>query len=160
MTLGLVDSALFRKTCARYATGIAVVALAGAGGQPYGLTVNSFTSVSLEPPLILVCIDLACTALARFAAGAPMTVNVLGAEQREISVQFARSCGDRFEGVAWRGGEAGAPILDGVLGVLETRITEVVPAGDHVIVLAEVLQAGYREGSPLIYFNSSYRVLS
>jgi flavin reductase (DIM6/NTAB) family NADH-FMN oxidoreductase RutF len=159
MPLPAIEQQLFRRVCGKFATGITVLTLCDRNGAPHGMTVNSFTSVSLDPPIILVCIDLKASILSRFEPSARFAINVLHEGQQELSTCFARNVRDRFEGLEWRPGETGAPILPGVLATLECSVTQMVEAGDHVIVLGKVLHASWGEGEPLIYFNSSYRAL-
>jgi flavin reductase (DIM6/NTAB) family NADH-FMN oxidoreductase RutF len=149
----------FRKACARYATGIAVATVVSPDGTPQGLTVNSFTSVSLEPPLILVCIARSATAYPAFQAAKAFVVNILREDQIDLSQHFASSKSERFEGVAWREGVHGAPVLDGVLGVMECIMHGSFEAGDHTVFVGLVERAESHEGAPLLYFASAYRKL-
>jgi flavin reductase (DIM6/NTAB) family NADH-FMN oxidoreductase RutF len=151
-----VDADKFRKTCARFATGIAVATISGTDGQPFGITVNSFTSVSCAPPLVLVCVDYRSSILPHFRNTAFYGINVLGEDQKDLSVRFSQAELDRFETVAWRNGETGVPLLDGVLAQMECRVTQTVEAGDHAIFIGEVVGARCRDGRPLLYFASSY----
>ena len=159
MSLPPIEQQLFRRVCSKFATGITVLTVCDANGAPQGMTANSFTSVSLDPPMILVCIDLKASILNRFDAGARFAVNVLDEEQKSLSTGFARNGCDRFEGVEWNPGETGAPILPGALATIECSVAQMVEAGDHVIVIGMVSHATWREGQPLIYFNSSYQTL-
>lgn len=159
MSLASIEQHHFRRVCSKYATGITILTVLDSRGTPHGMTVNSFTSVSLSPPLILVCIDRRTSILSHFHPGARFAVNVLHEEQKELSSCFARSGADRFEGVPWKPGETGSPILTGVLATLECSVAQMVEAGDHVVVIGEAVHASWREGQPLIYFNSSYQSL-
>jgi flavin-dependent trigonelline monooxygenase, reductase component len=156
---GAVDSATFRRACSKYATGIAVVTVRDAEGAPQGITVNSFTSVSLDPPLILVCLELKASVLPHFRVTPYFAVNVLDETQRALSTRFAETRPDRFDGVAWTPSEHGAPLLEGVLCTMECRVRDMVPAGDHVILIGGVTRATWCDGRPLIYFNSGYQAL-
>ncbi len=149
----------FRRACARYATGIAIATVQGPDGTPQGLTVNSFTSVSLEPPLVLVCIAKTATAYSAFQVAKGFAVNILREEQIDLSQHFALSKPERFDGLAWREGLHGAPILDGVLSVLECAMHASFEAGDHTVFIGLVEHAESHEGSPLLYFASAYRKL-
>jgi flavin reductase (DIM6/NTAB) family NADH-FMN oxidoreductase RutF len=149
----------FRRVCGKFATGITIVTVLDSLGAPHGMTANSFTSVSLAPPLILVSIDIKASILDRFRHATRFAINVLGEEHRELSSRFARSGQDRFEEVSWTPGETGAPILAGMLATLECAVTQMVEAGDHVVVIGEALHATWREGRPLLYFNSGYEEL-
>ncbi len=152
----VLDSDIFRKTCARFATGIAVATVTGPDGLPYGLTVNSFTSVSAAPPLVLVCIDYRSAILTHFRASAWYGINVLAEDQRDVSVRFSQRIPDRFEGLNWKRGECGTPLLDGCLATMECSTVQVVEAGDHAIFIGEVIRATARDGNPLLYYGSQY----
>jgi flavin reductase (DIM6/NTAB) family NADH-FMN oxidoreductase RutF len=151
-----VEEETFRKTCSRFATGIAIATVADGTGQPFGITVNSFTSVSCTPPLVLVCVDYRSSILPHFRNTAFFGINVLDEHQRDLSIRFSQQELDRFENIGWRRGHSGAPMLDGVLAEMECRVTQTVEAGDHAIFIGEVIGARLREGLPLLYFNSSY----
>lgn len=159
MSSETIEQHHFRRVCSKYATGITIVTVLDAHGAPHGLTVNSFTSVSLSPPLVLFCLDRRTAILKHFRVDTRFAVNVLSEEQKDISTCFARSGHDRFRGVEWRPGETGVPILPEVLATLECGVIQMVEAGDHIAIIAEALHATWREGQPLIYFNSSYQML-
>jgi flavin reductase (DIM6/NTAB) family NADH-FMN oxidoreductase RutF len=149
----------FRRACARYATGVTVATVEGIEGTPEGLTVNSFTSVSLEPPLVLVCIEKASNAHPHFMAARGFAVNVLAEDQIDLSRHFATFTGDRFEALEWRAGLHGAPILDGILASLECATRSRFDAGDHTIFVGQVERTATHAGTPLVYFASAYRRL-
>ena len=159
MSLTTIEQQHFRRVCSKYATGITILTVLDSLGAPHGMTVNSFTSVSLSPPLILVCIDRQTPILSHFKPGTRFGVNVLHEEQKELSTWFARSGHVRFSGMAWTPGETGAPVLPDVLATIECEVTQIVEAGDHTVVIGAALHATWREGQPLIYFNSSYQSL-
>ena len=159
MSLTTIEQQHFRRVCSKYATGITILTVLDSSGAPQGMTVNSFTSVSLSPPLILVCIDRQTSILSNFKQGTRFGVNVLQEEQRELSTWFARSGYDRFLGIEWSAGETGAPLLEDMLATLECEVTQMIEAGDHVVVIGAALHASWREGQPLVYFNSSYQSL-
>ena len=150
---------LFRKTCARFATGIAIATVAGLDQLPYGLTVNSFTSVSCCPPLVLICVDYRSNILPQFRSSSHFGINVLADDQRDLSVRFSQRESDRFIGLAWRFGETGVPLLEGCLATMECSVSQVVESGDHAIFIGEVAAADFREGNPLVYYASGYRHL-
>ena len=155
----VLDRDLFRKTCGRFATGIAVTTVSGPDGLPYGLTVNSFTSVSAIPPLVLICVDYRSTLLPYFRASASYCVNVLANDQRTLSERFSERIPDRFEGLIWTPGELGAPVLADCLASMECSVAQTIEAGDHAVFIAEVIRAKYRDGEPLLYYGSDYRVI-
>ena len=149
--------AQFRRTCGRFATGVAIATLRAADGSPHGITVNSFTSVSLRPPLVLVCIDHQAASREHFQTQEYFAINVLRTTQRDLSVRFAEWPEGRFEGVPWSPGSGGAPVLADVLAVFECRKYQLLTAGDHDLVLGEVLRCSESPGEPLLYFGGAYR---
>jgi 3-hydroxy-9,10-secoandrosta-1,3,5(10)-triene-9,17-dione monooxygenase reductase component len=155
----LVTSELFRTAAGRFATGITVATITDAQGAPHGLTVNSFTSVSLEPPLVLVCIAHAAVTVERFRTAKYFGVNILASDQREISDHFARKGHNRFANIEWRLGVTGVPMLPGVLAEMECEVYSTVRAGDHDIFLGEVVRLEVHEGQPLLYWASGYHSL-
>ncbi len=128
-------------------------------GTPHGLTVSSFTSVSIHPPMILICIDLDCPFLSHFRLSTHFAVNVLTESQRELSVTFAAKPEARFEGVAWTTGDSGAPLIADCLATFECRAASIWEAGDHAIFIGQVERAQCRDARPLVYFNRGYRSL-
>ena len=157
-----MDSWLYRRTCARFATGITVVTTYDSARHPHGMTVNSFSSVSLDPPLVLVSIDLRNAILGHFLTTRSFAINILAEGQEDLSQRFSSAAENRFEGVAWRAGMAGVPILSGVLAHLECTVAQTFEAGDHVVLIGEVLHAEINpadDARPLVYFGSGYRRL-
>jgi flavin reductase (DIM6/NTAB) family NADH-FMN oxidoreductase RutF len=155
-----VSSDLFRRACGRFATGVAIASVLDAEGTPHGLTVNSFSSVSLEPPLILVCVGHAVTSIDYFRQSRHFGINVLADDQRDLSERFARKGEDRFDGLQWRLGQSGVPLLEGALAVMECCLQRRVTAGDHDIFIAEMTHAEVSEGAPLIYYAGGYQRLA
>lgn len=128
-------------------------------GNPHGLTISSFTGVSLAPPLILICIDGSCKLLQYFRISQFFAVNVLNHAQQHLSTAFAIKPERRFEGVPWHAGHAAVPLLDGALATIECRTTSVIEAGDHAVIFGEVVHAALSPGEPLVYYNRNYRTL-
>jgi flavin reductase (DIM6/NTAB) family NADH-FMN oxidoreductase RutF len=155
-----VQAQEFTRACARFATGVAVASVRDAAGNPHGLTVSSFTSVSLDPPLVLVCIAHSTTSIDAFRRAKHFGVSVLAADQKEISDRFARKGQDRFEGVGWAPGECGVPLLSGALATFECAATSCVTAGDHDIFIGTVVHTRISDSQPLVYFGSKYRGLA
>jgi flavin reductase (DIM6/NTAB) family NADH-FMN oxidoreductase RutF len=143
----------------RFATGVAIVTTS-LDGRIHGFTVNSFASVSAEPPTVLICVNRIATAHPLIAASQHFCVNVLALDQRRLAERFAggepRS---RFDGVGYRIGISGSPILEGTVAHVDCRVTEELTASTHTIFLGEVLDAGARDAPPLGYFNREYRAL-
>lgn len=156
-----IDPSAFRAVLGRYATGVTVVTTRGAGGRPAGLTVNSFTSVSLDPPLVLFCLDRAAGSGPAFAATDCFAVNILASGQAPISARFADPAAPRFvddETTVW---ETGAPILSAALAALDCRVHARHDGGDHVILVGRVLRAEVvRDARPLVYWRGDYRGLT
>lgn len=143
-----------------FATGVTVVTCLDSNGKPVGLTANSFTSVSLDPPLLLVCIaKQAASAEAMIGAG-HFAVNVLQTGQQPASIRFSTRHEDRFGPNDWSPGEYGAPVLDQSLGVFECETHAVHDAGDHHMLIGRVVKARFDASlDPLLYFRGSYRRL-
>ncbi|MGW7516952.1 flavin reductase family protein [Streptomyces sp. NPDC054796] len=148
----------FRSIAGRFTTGVvAVTARRASDGAPVGLAVNSFTSVSLEPPLILFCVARTSTSWPDVRSADRFCVNILGEGQRMLSTRFATSGAEKFSGVPWTPSPGGAPVLDGSIGWIECSVEEEITAGDHTVVLARVhdLDAS-EEDSPLVFFRGLY----
>jgi flavin reductase (DIM6/NTAB) family NADH-FMN oxidoreductase RutF len=128
-------------------------------GRPYGLTANAVTSLSLEPPLLLICVDRKAETFPHFFDSKIFVLNILAEDQEEISRRFAKTGGDKFTGVRYRIGRLDTPILEGTLGHVECRIIETLEGGDHVIHVGEVQEADAREGRPLLFFRGKYHHL-
>jgi flavin reductase (DIM6/NTAB) family NADH-FMN oxidoreductase RutF len=150
------DPAQFRRACARFATGITVSTALAADGTPHGFTANSFTSVSMEPPMVLICVDHRANVLRHFEQATHFGVNILAEDQEALSVRFAERGLDRFVGIDWHTGMTGVPLLDGALARFECATRQTMTAGDHTIILGEVLHAEWQEGAPLLYFAGGY----
>jgi flavin reductase (DIM6/NTAB) family NADH-FMN oxidoreductase RutF len=138
----------------QFATGVAVVTTRG----PAGLTTNAFTSLSLDPMLVLVCLDLESRTLAAVREHERLAVNVLAADQRDLAVKFAGKASheEKFADVDWRE-EAGVPVLDGTVAWVVGPVTELIPGGDHVIAIATVEAFGAPGGDPLLFHAGAYR---
>jgi flavin reductase (DIM6/NTAB) family NADH-FMN oxidoreductase RutF len=154
-----IDAGGFKKVMSRWASGVTVVT-AEHDGVKNGMTVSSFASVSLDPPLVLVCIGKAAPTHDTIRKGERFVVNVLSDTQEAISIRFATKHDDRFEGVAVRSGQLGVPIIEGCLAAIECRLHETLPGGDHTIYVGEVVHADIAEGSPLLYFQGGHRKMA
>ena len=154
------DARTLRDALGCFATGVTVVTTRDGAGSPIGLTANSFSAVSLDPPLILFCLAKTSSNLARFRAAEHFAINVLHIGQQPTSGVFARSTEDRFQDVAWESWDTGAPILSGSLASFECATHEVVEAGDHLVFIGRVLRARFEpRRDPLLYFRGKYRRL-
>ena len=152
------DQRDFRRALGRFATGITVVTTTGDDGKPEGLTANSFSALSLDPPLVLWCLGKGATSLPIFRKCTHFAVNVLAADQRHLSHRFATPSADKFADIEWSQGIGGVPLLAGSLAQFECRNLCHHDGGDHLIFVGEV--AGYRhsEGDPLLFNASKYAV--
>ncbi|MEQ1687548.1 MAG: flavin reductase family protein [Sphingopyxis sp.] len=152
------DARTLRDALGCFATGVTIVTACGDDGTPIGLTVNSFTSVSLDPPLLLVCIANNAGTAGVLAVAEHFAVNMLRMGQQDISNRFARPGADRFAATDWGEGEHGAPIIHGSLASFECARSSVHDGGDHFILIGRVLRARFEpSGDPLLYFRGSYR---
>ena len=154
-----VTGAEFRRVCGRFATGVTIVTVRDAAGKPHGMTVSSFASVSLEPPLVLVCLGHAAAAIASFREATHFGINILNEDQQALSDRFARRGEDRFHGVEWAPGAYGAPLIAGSLAQIECALHRRVEMGDHDILVGKVLRTHVAEGNPLVHFTGAYRKL-
>lgn len=154
-----IDAKAFRQALAQFATGVTVVATLDPEGQPRGLTVSSFCSVSLDPPLVLVCVDNRSETHAGFEASQVFGVSVLAEEQEDVSRRFATLGSDRSSFEFTRGA-SGAPLVPGALAHIECRLRAAHEGGDHRIYVGEVLALDSRPGRPLLYHASGYRRLA
>jgi flavin reductase (DIM6/NTAB) family NADH-FMN oxidoreductase RutF len=151
-----VDHGALRRALGRFATGVTVVTTRTPQGRLEGLTANSFSAVSLDPPLVLWSLQRHAPSLPSFLASGGFAVNVLTVEQEELAHRFATPHRDKFAGVAYAPGLAGAPLLHGTLAVFECAIETTLEGGDHVIFLGRVLRASHRDGEPLIFSAGRY----
>ncbi|HLF41433.1 MAG TPA: flavin reductase family protein, partial [Acidimicrobiia bacterium] len=151
-----IDEARFRLVMGHWLTGVTVIT-AMDGDEPVGLAANSFTSVSLDPPLVLFCAGTTSSTWPRIESAGAFAVNVLAADQEEVSRLFATKDADRFSGVAWRRGLMGSPILDDALAYLDCTIESTHDAGDHILVVGRVLDLDVqREDNPLVFYRGGY----
>ena len=148
-----------RDCLGRFATGVTVVTCRDSEGSAYGITANSFSSVSLEPPRILWNIAKVSQSLDAYLAATHFGVNILRRDQRELSVHFAQSQHDLYDGIAYSSSPNGAPRLDGVLAFLECATAQIHDCGDHYIIIGDVLTFDAQAGDPLIFFAGDYRDL-
>ncbi len=151
------DSKLQRQVFGQFATGVTVVTT-GTGADRTGLTANAVCSLSLNPPLVLVSIDLRSTTRDEIRRNNSFALSILSDQQREASQRFATPGPKDFSGLGWQAAETGAPILEGALAWVDCRLHSVLPGGDHEIFVGEIVAGGVSEGgNPLLYFAGKYR---
>ena len=145
-----------RNAFGSFATGVTVVTTRAADGTPRGFTANSFTSVSLDPPMLLICIAKSAHSLVAFEQCGHFSVNILREDQREISGLFASKKTEKFELADWHSGFADVPLISGAIATFVCTRENVVDAGDHVVLIGEVKEYARSSGAPLGYFKGNY----
>lgn len=153
-----IDEARFRQAMGYFASGVTVVTTEYQG-EFYGMTVSSFSSLSLSPPLVLICIDKSVPTHDVLSQAGQFVINVLGKHQEHLSRRFATSRPDKFGGVAWHLGTLGMPVLDNVLAVIECRLYATFEGGDHTIFTGTVIDTEVHDGTPLLYYRRGYHEL-
>ena len=151
-----VDPTLFRATMAQFATGVTVVTTRDEAGRRFGLTVNAFASVSLDPPLVLVCIDNRSDAHKGFRASGVFGVSVLAEGQEDWSRRFATPGSEKWSGAAFETGSTGVSLVPGALAHVECRVVAAHAAGDHTVYVGQVERLAASPGRPLLYHASAY----
>lgn len=152
-----IEPAEFRRILGHWATGVAVVGTRTPSGTPIGLTANAVTSLSLQPPLVLVCVDRTSDSHDHISDTAAFTINILDADAERIARRFAEDDGDRkFDGVAWSERVTGAPVLDDALAWVDCRVTAQHSGGDHSIFIGEVVAGEAQDGVPLLFYRGGY----
>ncbi|HLX17283.1 MAG TPA: flavin reductase family protein [Bradyrhizobium sp.] len=151
-----IDPRDFRNALGTYATGVTVITAMGTDGKPYGLTCNSFASVSLNPPLVLWSLGLYSQGLPVFQNASHFAVNVLGASQQALATKFANASVDKFAGIAWTPGLGNAPLLADSVAYFQCRAANRYYGGDHVIFLGAVEAYAYNRQEPLLFVRGGY----
>jgi 3-hydroxy-9,10-secoandrosta-1,3,5(10)-triene-9,17-dione monooxygenase reductase component len=152
---GAVDGSLYRQVMGQFLAGVTVITAMNEG-VPVGMAASSFTSLSMEPPLVLFCPGKNSGTWARIAEAGHYAVNILGAEHESVSRQMASKSDDKFAGLAWHTEASGCPVLDDALGWIDCRTEHIYDGGDHWIVVGRVLALGWRDGDPLAYHRGAY----
>ena len=151
-----IDPRDFRNALGTFATGVTIITAVTPDGKPYGLTCNSFASVSLNPPLVLWSLGMFSNGLSIFQNASHFTVNVLGASQQELSNRFAKSSEDRFAGVEWAPGLGRTPVLANCVANFQCRAANRYYGGDHIIFLGAVEAYAYNRQEPLLFARGGY----
>jgi len=150
------DASAFRAVLGHFATGVTIIT-AMHDGEPVGLAANSFSSVSLDPPLVLFCAAKSSSTWPRIQAAGKWCVNVLAEDGEEMCRTFAAKGADRFSGFGWRAATTGAPVLDDALAYVDCETEAEHDAGDHLIVVGRVVELGHRQtGKPLLFYRGGY----
>lgn len=151
-----MDTSQFRLACGHFATGVAIVTMLDRRGERHGFTANSFASVSLEPPLVLVCVEKTISSHPPMTETEGFIFNILTDQQEELARRFATPDIDKFKGVETTPGEYGAPRIPACLAYIATRSTSHHDGGDHTIFLGEATQCEVGKGLPLIFYRGMY----
>jgi flavin reductase (DIM6/NTAB) family NADH-FMN oxidoreductase RutF len=151
-----VDQSAFRAVLGRFASGVTIITALDRRKRDIGMTVSAFASVSLDPPLVLICIDHSASVYNTLSKATHFTANILSEGQESIARRFAESDGDRFDGIGYDRGQNGAALLLDVLGHIECRVVARHEAGDHDIIVGCVEVAETNQGKPLLYYRGGY----
>ena len=150
------DDRRFREVLGNFATGVTIIT-AMDDGEPVGIAANAFTSLSLDPPLVLFCVAHASSTWPRIERAGVFAVNILGEHHESLSQLFATKGADRFSATPWRTGVSGAPVLDEAIAYVDCRLEAQYPGGDHTIVVGRVVDLDVRDGGrPLLFFQGGY----
>jgi len=150
------DRLALRRALGTFVTGVTVVTTVDCTGKPWGFTANSFTSVSLDPPIVLVCLARTAGSYSVFQAADSFAVNILSGQQRWLASQFASKHTDKFANVAWRSAGNGVPLLDDMTAWLSCSVHDKIEVGDHLILFGRVMEFAQTPRMPLGYFSGSF----
>ncbi len=153
------DQRELRDVLGRFATGVTVITTCAADGKPLGLVVNSFASVSLDPAEILWSIVSTAPSREAFETHGAFTVNIMPEDQKDQTLRFARPVDDKFDGVSWTRGWRDVPVLDDALATLQCDVKQMIPCGDHHIMIGSVRAISHRDGNPLLFFGGNFASL-
>ena len=154
-----VDQHAFRAVLGRFATGVTIVTAIGPGDSDVGITVSAFSSVSLDPPLVSICVDHSASVYETVSRATHFVVNILAEGQEALARRFAESIPSRLYGIGYKRGQTGPAILLDVLGFVECEVILRYEAGDHDIIIGAVEVAVANEGKPLLYYRGGYAQL-
>jgi len=155
----MIDADTFRSVLGRFASGVTIVTACDAQGVDHGMTVSAFCSLSLDPPMVLFCVDHAASMYETLLGHPRCAVSILSSNQEAYSRRFADQDNERFDGIAYSRGESGVVLLDNALAHLECRLVAHHEGGDHTVFIAQVDRAEPRHGRPLLYYRGGYAQL-
>lgn len=159
MQVPVIDPAEFRRALGQFPTGVTIITCKSAAGEYIGVTASSFSSVSLDPPLVLWSIAKSAWSLDKFSQSKHFAIHVLGAHQRELSVQFARQGADKFDGISLQEGLGGAPLLSDYCARFQCEMLHQYEGGDHLILVGRVLEFRSKPQAPLVFHCGRYAQL-
>ncbi|MEO9515184.1 MAG: flavin reductase family protein [Paracoccaceae bacterium] len=154
-----IDPRELRNVLGCFATGVCVVTTVGDEGRPVGMTINSFSSVSLDPPLILWSIGLNTPSRSAFQSHGSFAIHIMSDTAKDTSLKFARPSDEKFNGIDWKQGLNGVPVLNDALAVLECKVENQIISGDHEIFIGRVLRIDQSEGEPLLFHKGGFASL-
>lgn len=154
-----IDHASLRQALGCFATGVAIITTLGDWDAPVGLTVNSFSSVSLDPPLILWSLSKKAPSYGAFQRHDGFAVNVMSADAKDLALRFARPAPDKFAGVTWSSGFMGVPLLNDVVATFECRTDSRISKGDHEIYIGRVERFSRTDREPLVFHRGQFKIL-
>ena len=154
-----IDPRELRDVLGCFATGVCVVTTVGDEGRPVGMTINSFSSVSLDPPLILWSIGLNTPSRSAFQTHGSFAINIMGADAKDTSLNFARPSDDKFANIEWSDGYRGIPVLREAMAVLECSVENRIITGDHEIFIGRVIRIDQSDGEPLLFHKGKFASL-
>ena len=155
-----IDKDLFRAVLGRFASGVTVITTVDTTGRDQGMTVSAFSSLSLDPPLVLVCVDHRASLWPVFETAEIFAINILAATQEALSRRFSSKEGDRFDGTGFTRGSTGVALLDDTLASVECTTVARIPQGDHSILIGSVVSGMARDLQPLLYYRGGYASLT
>ena len=155
----MIDADTFRSVLGRFSSGVTIVTACDAQGVDHGMTVSAFCSLSLDPPMVLFCVDHAASMHEMLLSHPRCGVSILSANQEAYSRRFADQDNERFDGIAYSRGDSGCVLLDDALAHLEVRLITHHDGGDHTVFIAQVDRAEPRDGRPLLYYRGGYAQL-
>jgi flavin reductase (DIM6/NTAB) family NADH-FMN oxidoreductase RutF len=151
-----IDPRELRNVMGNFATGVTIITTKDATGKPFGLTANAFSSLSLDPPLLLICVDKKVDCYACFEETKVFGVNFLSEGQDDLSTRFATKGIEKFEGVPYKLGQLGVALLDGAVAHIECKLANAYEGGDHTIYIGEIQNAAVLSDRPLLFFRGKY----
>jgi flavin reductase (DIM6/NTAB) family NADH-FMN oxidoreductase RutF len=156
----MISEALFKKVMSKFTTGIAIVTTLDANQQPFGLTINAFSSLSLDPPMVLFCLAKKTRFYSYLNNQSCFTINILADNQKDLSIHFAKPFfGDQWDEIDFEFGKNNCPQLKNTLGIIECEKGAIYNGGDHDIILGKVLDLKLTDAQPLLYFSGRYCIL-
>ncbi|MGH8929472.1 MAG: flavin reductase family protein [Egibacteraceae bacterium] len=155
----VVDRDAFRQAMTRFAAGVTIVTTIDGSRRAWGFTASAFTSLSLDPPLVLVCLNSGAHCHPSFAVADGFAVNVLRPEHEELALRFASKGADKFGSGEFQPSISGFPVLPDALAVIECSTEQRIPGGDHTILIGRVRDCHAGDGAPMVYFNRDFRTL-